>query len=57
MPIVTVDSIIVKNNPSYFFENIQFEVTFTTLCKLEKALEWKIVYVGSALSEDYDQTL
>ena len=54
---VILDNIIVKDNPASFLDNINFEVTFTALEPLPFPLSWKIIYVGSALSEDYDQTL
>jgi histone chaperone ASF1 len=35
----------------------QFEITFECIEDLNDDLEWKIIYVGSAESEQYDQTL
>ena len=54
---IILDNIIVKDNPASFLDNINFEVTFTALDPLPCPLSWKIIYVGSALSEDFDQTL
>ena len=54
---IILDNITVKNNPACFCDDITLEVTFTALEALPFPLSWKIIYVGSALSEDYDQTL
>ena len=35
----------------------QFEITFECIEDLPEDLEWKIIYVGSAESEEYDQVL
>jgi histone chaperone ASF1 len=45
------------DNPSAFFNPFQFEITFECIEDLKEDLEWKIIYVGSAESEDFDQTL
>ena len=45
------------DNPSLFFNPFQFEITFECIEDLKDDLEWKIIYVGSAESEDYDQVL
>jgi len=50
-------NIVVLDNPSAFFNPFQFEITFECIEDLKEDLEWKIIYVGSAESEDYDQTL
>lgn len=34
-----------------------FKITFECLSELEDDLEWKLIYVGSAQSKDYDQEL
>ena len=34
---------------------LQFEITFECIEDLPEDLEWKIIYVGSAESEEYDQ--
>ena len=54
---IILDNIMVKDNPCSFLDNINFEVTFTALEALQFPISWKIIYVGSAISEDYDQTL
>lgn len=45
------------DNPSLFFNPFQFEITFECIEDLKDDLEWKIIYVGSAESEEYDQVL
>lgn len=66
MSIVNVVSIQVLDNPSRFTNPFQFEITFECISPLkdgmhilfnESDLEWKIVYVGSAEDEKYDQVL
>ncbi|GIY68157.1 histone chaperone asf1 [Caerostris darwini] len=54
---VHVMNVVVLDNPSAFFNPFQFEVTFECIEDLKEDLEWKIIYVGSAESEDHDQTL
>merc|ERR1711933_477254 len=50
-------SIEVLNNPATFTSSFKFQITFDCVTKLEKELEWKLVYVGSADNEDNDQEL
>lgn len=45
------------NNPAKFTDKYEFEITFECLEQLEKDLEWKLTYVGSATSDQYDQEL
>lgn len=45
------------DNPSPFFNPFQFEITFECIEDLKDDLEWRIIYVGSAESEEYDQVL
>ena len=47
----------VQNNPSPFLSKFEFEITFESTEDLSEDLEWKIIYVGSADSEEYDQIL
>jgi len=50
-------NVVVKDNPCQFSNAFQFEITFDFLEDLNEDLEWKIIYVGSAESEQYDQVL
>lgn len=54
---VQVVDVEVLNNPSEFCQPFQFQITFDCLDNLGDDLEWKIIYVGSAESEQYDQVL
>lgn len=50
-------NVVVLDNPSAFNNPFQFEITFECIEDLQEDLEWKIIYVGSAESEEYDQVL
>jgi len=52
---VHVNNVLVQNNPSDFKSSFEFEITFECMEDLPEDLEWKIIYVGSAESEEYDQ--
>ncbi|CAH1243995.1 ASF1A [Branchiostoma lanceolatum] len=54
---VQVNNVVVLDNPSPFFNPFQFEITFECIDDLPDDLEWKIIYVGSAETEEYDQVL
>lgn len=54
---VHITNVVVLDNPSSFYNPFQFEVTFECIEGLKEDLEWKMIYVGSAESEDYDQIL
>lgn len=54
---LNICNVVVKDNPCPFLNPFQFEITFECIDDLHEDLEWKIIYVGSAESEEYDQTL
>lgn len=54
---VHVCNVVVLDNPSHYLNPFQFEITFECIEDLPEDLEWKIIYVGSAESEEYDQVL
>lgn len=54
---VHITNVVVLDNPSSFNNPFQFEVTFECIEGLKEDLEWKMIYVGSAESEEYDQVL
>lgn len=54
---VHIVNVVVLDNPSSFSNPFQFEITFECIEDLKEDLEWKIIYVGSAESETYDQVL
>eukprot|EP00878_Enallax_costatus_P004617 GHUV01004862.1.p1 GENE.GHUV01004862.1~~GHUV01004862.1.p1 ORF type:complete len:247 (+),score=84.30 GHUV01004862.1:366-1106(+) len=53
----SIASVDVLNNPAAFTDPIILEVQYTCLSSLREDLEWKIIYVGSAESDDCDQVL
>ncbi|KAM5355685.1 hypothetical protein ACJ41O_002331 [Fusarium nematophilum] len=57
MSVVSLLGVNVMNNPAKFIDKYEFEITFECLEQLEKDLEWKLTYVGSATSDQYDQEL
>jgi len=57
MSVVSLLGVEVKNNPAQFDAPYEFEITFECLEQLQKDLEWKLTYVGSATSNEYDQEL
>jgi len=54
---VHIVNVVVLDNPSPFKNPFQFEITFECVEDLQEDLEWKIIYVGSAESEEHDQVL
>lgn len=50
MSVVSILNVSVKNNPAKFDDNYEFEITFEALEHLQKDLEFKLLYVGSATS-------
>ena len=54
---VILDNISFKNNPALFQDNIELEITFTALEAIPSLLEWRVIYVGSAKNEEFDQVL
>jgi len=50
-------NVTVHNNPAPFFTPFQFEIHFECLEELQDDLEFKIIYVGSAETIEFDQTL
>ncbi|EMR70893.1 Histone chaperone asf1 [Eutypa lata] len=57
MSVVSLLGVNILNNPAKFTDKYEFEITFECLEQLEKDLEWKLTYVGSATSDQYDQEL
>nr|POF15045.1 histone chaperone asf1 [Quercus suber] len=50
MAAVSLLNVTVRNNPAAFSSPYEFEITFECLEPLQKDLEWKLTYVGSATS-------
>jgi len=57
MSVVSLLGVNVLNNPAKFGDPYEFEITFECLESLQKDLEWKLTYVGSATSDEHDQEL
>jgi len=72
MSVVNILNIQVLDNPTKFLNPFQFEITFECISPLKEGiniwkliilyynfsdLEWKIIYVGSAEDDRYDQVL
>ncbi|KAF2001002.1 histone deposition protein Asf1 [Amniculicola lignicola CBS 123094] len=57
MSVVSLLGVNVLNNPAAFDAPYEFEITFECLETLQKDLEWKLTYVGSAQSSEHDQEL
>jgi len=57
MSVVSLLGVNILNNPAKFGDSYNFEITFECLESLEKDLEWKLTYVGSATSDEHDQEL
>ncbi|KAJ8550044.1 hypothetical protein K7X08_033751 [Anisodus acutangulus] len=57
MSAVNVTNVAVLGNPSSFQSPFQFEISYECVAALKEDLEWKLIYVGSAEDETYDQLL
>merc|ERR1712226_18834 len=54
---VHVCNVLVLDSPTQFMSKLEFEITFECIEDLPEDLEWKIIYAGSAESEEFDQIL
>jgi len=52
-----VTKVDVLDNPANFMTKLDFEITFECTEELPEDVEWKLIYVGSADSEEFDQVL
>ncbi|KAL2346027.1 hypothetical protein Fmac_000027 [Flemingia macrophylla] len=57
MSAVNITNVTVLDNPASFLTPFQFEISYECLAALKDDLEWKLIYVGSAEDETYDQLL
>mmetsp|Transcript_3404 Transcript_3404/g.7972 ORF Transcript_3404/g.7972 Transcript_3404/m.7972 type:complete len:199 (-) Transcript_3404:253-849(-) len=58
MALVNVTNVQVLQNPAKFTDPFKLQITFDCIAPgIKDELEWKLVYVGSAESEEHDQTL
>jgi histone chaperone ASF1 len=57
MAAVDIISVAVENNPAPFLSSLRFAIAYEVREPLSDDIEWRVVYVGSAASEAYDQEL
>ena len=57
MSFINVLNIIPKNPNSKFNDPYSFDIVFEVLSELKNNIEWKMIYIGSAENEKYDQVL
>lgn len=57
MAAVNVTNVAILNNPTNFNQPLQFEIQYECVSNLADDLEWRLTYVGSADSQDFDQVL
>lgn len=57
MSVINVTNVGVLDNPCKFDNPFQFDISFECLAEINEDIEWKLVYVGSAESDDHDQEL
>ncbi|MCQ2820071.1 MAG: ASF1 family histone chaperone [archaeon] len=57
MASINVLNIVILNPLSKFKDQFQFEITFECLSPLKNEIEWKVIYIGSAESKQFDQEL
>ncbi|KAK9064933.1 hypothetical protein SSX86_016316 [Deinandra increscens subsp. villosa] len=57
MSAVNIMNVTVLDNPASFLTPFQFEISYECVSPLKDDLEWKLIYVGSAEDETYDQVL
>ena len=57
MSSINILNIIVQNPEARFTDPFKFEIVFECLSELKKEIEWKMIYIGSADDEKYDQIL
>ena len=58
MAAVNITNVVVMDPPGCaFLHPFKFDITFECISPLEDDLEWRVIYVGSAASKEYDQEL
>lgn len=57
MACVQVTNVTVLDNPAPFGNPFQFEVSFECLAPIPDDIEWRLIYVGAAESDQHDQLL
>jgi hypothetical protein len=58
MALINVENVEVLDNPASFLSPFRFLITFECVAPgIKEELEWKLIYIGSAEDEKYDQEL
>ena len=57
MSLVNVLNVIVKQAKTPFLEKIGFQIYFESVRALKHSLTWRVVYIGQANNDSYDQVL
>ncbi|KDQ08898.1 hypothetical protein BOTBODRAFT_179529 [Botryobasidium botryosum FD-172 SS1] len=57
MSIVTIRNVEFLSNPAPFQAEYRFRITFDCIAPLKEDLEWKLLFVSSPATEEYDQEL
>ena len=57
MSLVNVLNVIVKQSKTPFQAPIAFDIYFESVKSLKHSLTWRIVYIGQASNDQYDQIL
>ncbi|MCO5610618.1 hypothetical protein L7F22_064857 [Adiantum nelumboides] len=57
MSVVHLQNVEILNDNAPFADPYIFKITFECISSLKDDIEWKLIYVGSAESEAYDQEL
>ncbi|KAL9226116.1 hypothetical protein vseg_001966 [Gypsophila vaccaria] len=57
MSVVNITNVSILDNPAPFLSPFCFEISYECLDSLKDDIEWKLIYVGSAEDETYDQQL
>tara|TARA_B110000285_G_scaffold216606_1_gene264064 strand:+ start:118 stop:378 length:261 start_codon:yes stop_codon:yes gene_type:complete len=57
MSLVNVLNVIVKESKTPFTHPIAFDIYFESVKNLKHSLTWRIIYIGQASNDEYDQVL
>ena len=57
MSLVNVLNVIVKQSKTAFTDPIEFDIFFESVRSLKHSLTWRIIYIGQASTDTYDQIL
>ena len=57
MSLVNVLNVIVKQSKTPFSAQIGFQIYFESVRPLKHSLTWRVIYIGQAANDQYDQVL